>query len=86
MIFLLHLATFRLHYWKTLKPLIFMISGFSDVSLSPITIYVYHGRDQKPPNNSRKKQKQFWKSYFKNNKLLDFENVETFGKDGRWES
>ena len=29
---LLGLVTFRFHVWKTLKPLIFMISAFSDVS------------------------------------------------------
>ena len=47
------LITFRFHYWNTLKPIIFMISGFSDVSLSPKTIHFYLWRDQIPPNKSR---------------------------------
>ena len=38
-IILLHfgLVVFRFHYWKTLKPFIFIIFGFSDVSMSPET-------------------------------------------------
>ena len=36
---LLHfgLITFRFHYWKALKPLIFMISDLVDVSMTPKT-------------------------------------------------
>ena len=47
------LITFRIVYWKTLKPIISMVSGFLNVSLSPQTIYFYLWRDQDPPNNSR---------------------------------
>ena len=36
-IILLHFGqvTFRFDYWKTLKPLMFMIWGFSDVPMTP---------------------------------------------------
>ena len=39
---------------RTFKPLISMISGFSNVSMSPKTIYFYLRRPQDTSNNSRK--------------------------------
>ena len=48
---------------RTLNPIISMISGFSDVSLSPKTIYFYIWRDQNPPNNSSKIPNRFGKLY-----------------------
>ena len=55
-IILLHfgLVTFRFHYWKTLKSLIFMISGFLGVTMCSKTNIVYLWRHQDTPNNSRK--------------------------------
>ena len=40
------LITFRFAYGRTLKPLISMISGFSNVSLGPKTNIIYLLRDQ----------------------------------------
>ena len=48
------LVTFRFHYWKTFKPLICMISGFSGVFLSPQTNYVYLWRHQDTLTNPNK--------------------------------
>ena len=58
-----------------------MISGSSDVSLSPNTIYVYLWRDKNPP-----KQIILGNAMFINLKMLDFEYFENVGKDGRWQN
>ena len=58
-IILLHLGlvTLRFHYWKTLKTLICMISGFSDVSMTPQTNILslettgYFNNSKKNPNS-----------------------------------
>ena len=42
---------------RTLKPIFSMISGFSNVSLSPQTIHFYIWRPQDTSNNSRKHRK-----------------------------
>ena len=47
------LMTFRFALGRTLKPLISMISGFSDASPSPKTNLIYLGRPQDPSNNPR---------------------------------
>ena len=54
-IILLHfgLATVRFHFGKTRKLIIFMIWGFSDVSMTPKTNAFYIWRHQYIPNNSR---------------------------------
>ena len=38
----LELITCRFHYWRTLKPLIFLISGFSDVLFGVFYFYKSH--------------------------------------------
>ena len=53
----LELLTFLFHQWKTLNPLMYRVSGFPDVSLSPKTIF-YPWRDQNPPNNSSPNHEQ----------------------------
>ena len=52
---LLHfvLVTFRFHYGESRKPLIFMISGFSDVSMTHKTNIIYLWRHQDTSNDSR---------------------------------
>ena len=57
----LGLVNFRFHYDKTLKPIIFMISGFSNVSMTPKSNIIYLWRHTDIPNNSRKKPNHFWR-------------------------
>ena len=45
------LATSRFHYGRTIKPLIFMISGFSDVSMIRKTNYYVFGDPMIPRIN-----------------------------------
>ena len=54
-IILLHfgLVTFRFHHGSPLKPFIFMISGFSDVSMTPQTNYFYLWIHQDTFKNAR---------------------------------
>ena len=54
-IILLHFGriTFRFHYRKDRKPIMFMISAFSDVSMTPKTNTIYLWRHQDIPNISR---------------------------------
>ena len=66
------LISVRFAYGRTRKPLISMISGFSDVSLSPKTIYLHLLRDQKPQNNSRKSNIIFEKRICLNIELMNF--------------
>ena len=54
-------VTFRFQYGRDPKPLMFMISGFPDVSLSPKTNIIYFLRHQGTSNDSRKIQNQFSK-------------------------
>ena len=65
-IILLHLGitTFRFHYGRTLKLLIFMILGFSGVSMTPKPIIFHLWRPQDTPNNSRKSPSHFQKYSF----------------------
>ena len=60
-IVLLHfgLVTFRFHYWKTLKPLMFMISHFSEVFTNPNTNIIYLWRHQEIQTNPIKSQNMF---------------------------
>ena len=57
-IILLHfgIVTFRFHHGRNRKPIIFMIWGFSDVSMTPKTNYDYLWRHQDTSNNQRKSQ------------------------------
>ena len=54
-VILLHfgLVTFRFHYGRTPKPLMIMIFGFLDVSMTPKTNMIYLWRHQKISNNVR---------------------------------
>ena len=63
-IILLHFEhiTFRFAHGRTLKPLISMISRFSDVSLNPTTIYFCLWRHQDTPNNPRKNKYVFFEN------------------------
>ena len=40
------LVTFRIHYWKSLKPLISWFSDLADVTMSPKTNMIYLWRPQ----------------------------------------
>ena len=51
------LISFRFVYMRTLKTLIPMISGLSNVTLSPKTYIIYVWRHQDTPNNPREIQK-----------------------------
>ena len=62
---------------ETQNPFIFMISGFSDVSLSPKTNIIYCWRHQDTPNNRRKSEiilTVFFET-FGNVRPTHFENV-----------
>ena len=63
-IILLHfgLIIFRIHFWKTRKPFIFMIFRFSDVTMSPKTNYFKVWRHQTTHNSSRKNSESFLKN------------------------
>ena len=58
---LLHFGfvTFPFHYRKTRQPLMFMILGFSDVSMIPKTNIIHFSRHQDTPNNSRRNPTSF---------------------------
>ena len=63
MIFLLHFgqSTFRIHYGRSRKHIMFMIFGFWDVSMTPKTKYVYLRRHQDTPHNLTKSPNHFYK-------------------------
>ena len=77
-IILLHLgvATFRFHFGKTLKPLVFMIVGFSDVSMTPKTDIIYLWRNQSAENNSRKNPNRF--------RAISLLQISSFGNRQFW--
>ena len=64
-IILLHLGlvTLRFHYWTTVKPLIFMISGLMDASMTTKTNYSFW-RHPDTSNNSRQPRFIFNKYMF----------------------
>ena len=76
------LVTFRFGYWRDRKPIIFMISGFLDVSLSPKTNMIYRWGHQDTSINPRKIP-----NHLKNNnnseniKKLEIQHFENVGKD-----
>ena len=53
------LVAFRFHSGRDRKPPMFMIWGFSDVSMTPKTNHVYLWRHQDTPKNPRKTFKPF---------------------------
>ena len=67
-IILLHfgLVTFRIHFGRTRKPLVFVILDLVDMSMAPKTNYLKLWRHQITPNNPRKSRiisnRFFWKS------------------------
>ena len=76
------LITFRFAYGRTLKPLIVMMLGFSDVSLSPQTNIIYLLR---PQESSIDQENQIiFKIYiFYKFRLWKCSGLEFIGKDGR---
>ena len=71
-IFLLRfgLVTFRFHDGEDLKPLIFIISAFRDVSLSPKTNIIHPWRHQHNSNSSRTNPKTFLKNIIFGNVIM----------------
>ena len=55
------LVTFGFHYGRTPKPIMFMIFGFLDVSMTPKTNMIYRWRHKRIQNNSRKIPNHFSK-------------------------
>ena len=64
---LLHfgLGTFRFHYRKDRKPVIFTMSGFLDVSMTPKANIIYLWRDQDALKDPRKFPNHFRKIVFR---------------------
>ena len=80
----LGLVTFRFHYWRIMKPLIRMIWGFSDVSMTPRTNIIYLRRHQERHFEKHNKiQTIFEISFVGNLKCSEIKNHENVGKDGR---
>ena len=82
-IILLHfgLVFFRFAHGRDRKPLMFMIAGFLDVSLSPKTNIILALGPQKTSNHPRKFQ-TISKHIFRKRKLSESEHVENVGKEG----
>ena len=83
-IILLHLGlvTFRCHYGRTRKPLMFMIWGFLNVSTTPKTNIIYLWRHQNTLNNSRKNTESILENLCGKVKISELQLFELFGKDG----
>ena len=81
---LLHfgLITFRFGYGRDRQPIISVISGFSDVSLSPKTNIIYLWRHQDTSNNPRTIQIIFWNIMFGNHKKWETRNLKVLEKTG----
>ena len=77
-IILLHFGllviAFRFHYGRDREVIIFMISGFSDVSMTPQTNIIYLWRHQDTPNSSRKNTESFFEQYYYAYNSRHFEN------------
>ena len=80
---LLHfgLVTFRFHYGRDRKPVIFMISGFSGVSLTPQTNTIYLWRHQDTSNNPKKPESFLTHIMLENINILEIDNVGSCGKE-----
>ena len=74
-------VTLRFAYGRDRKPIISMISAFSDVSLSPKTNFIYLWRPQDTSNNSRKLPKHS-KKMFRILECLQIDKFGLVGKDG----
>ena len=83
-IILLHLGlvTSRFHYWKTLNPLIFMIWGFSDVSMSSKTNYFYLWRHQDTFKNPRTSEFVYENIIYISISISEINLLGNVGKDG----
>ena len=80
------LVTFRFAYGKDRIPIMFMISGFLDVSLSPKTNIIYLLRPQGTSINSRKHFNEFKKSDVHKPQILEMGDFEKFEKAGAEQS
>ena len=61
----------------------FMISGFSEVSMTPKTNMIHHWRHQAPPNNQRRNPQCFFENIITGNfRMSEHDNFESFGNDG----
>ena len=74
--------TFRLHYGRDRKPFIVMISGFSDVPMTPKASIIYLWKHQDTPNYARSIRIIFKTTILENINMLKIHNFETFGKGG----
>ena len=83
---LLHFGfvTFRFHYGRTRKPVIFMIFGFWDASTTPKTNIIYLWRHQDTSTNTRKIPNPFRKYYCQKYQKLGTRNCWKLWK--RWGS
>ena len=81
-IFLLRfgLETSRIHFRKTRQPLIFMLFGVSDVTVTPTTNYLYLSRHRETSHNSRNKR-ILSKKYVGNLNIWEIQKFDSFGKD-----
>ena len=77
--------TFRFADGKTLNPLIYMISRFWVLSLSPTTFYFYLWRLQDTSKHQRKSHLNFEITIFMNLKCSEINNAK-FGQDGHRKS
>ena len=76
------LVTFRFHFGKTRKLMIFMVFGFWDVTMTPKTNIICLRRHQDTPINSIKILEIFFKKIIYGNvKSLEMGHFENFGRD-----